>query len=76
MVINRREVTYEEGSEFAKKNKMLFFECSAKTGYNIDEVFFESAKAIIKRINEKYYDLNSEVKNLYLNSRHVVSNKV
>jgi GTPase SAR1 family protein len=40
---------------------MLFFECSAKTGYNIEEVFQESAKVIAKRIQDTYYDLSSEV---------------
>ena len=34
----RREITYEEGKEFAIKNGMLFYETSAKTNYNIDEV--------------------------------------
>ncbi len=33
-----REVSYEEGLELANKNKMLFFETSAKTSYNIEEV--------------------------------------
>ncbi len=57
----RREVTYEEGAEFAKKHNMLFFECSAKTGYNIEEVFTESAKEISKKISNNYYDLSNDV---------------
>ena len=31
-----RQVTFEEGEEFAKDNGMLFFEISAKTGHNIE----------------------------------------
>jgi hypothetical protein len=40
---------------------MLFFETSAKTGYNIDECFQQSCRSISKRINEDYYDLTNEV---------------
>ena len=53
-------MTYEEGLELANKNKMLFFETSAKTGYNIDEVFTASAKEISKKIECNYYDLTNE----------------
>ncbi len=34
----RREVSYEEGNEFAKKYNLFFMEVSAKNGYNIEEV--------------------------------------
>ena len=64
LLINiRREVTYEEGLAFALKNKMMFFECSAKTGFNIEEVFAESAKQIARKITEGFYDLTNEVWN-------------
>ena len=46
--------------EFANKHNMLFFESSAKTGYNIDEVFMQSAKTIAQKIDNKFYDLTSE----------------
>jgi hypothetical protein len=39
---------------------MLFFETSAKTSYNIDEVFMSSAKEIAKKIESNYYDLTNE----------------
>lgn len=48
---------------------MIFFETSAKTHFNIDEVLFLfiqifsiSANEIGKKINENYYDLTDEVK--------------
>ena len=57
---DEREVSYEEGENFAKENNMLFFETSAKSGENIENVFYESAEIIDKKIEEGYYNLNSE----------------
>jgi len=39
LIVASRQVTYEEGAEFANQNGLLFVECSAKTGYNVDSVF-------------------------------------
>ena len=36
---NNREIDYIEASEYARQNNMLYFEVSAKTGYNIDKLF-------------------------------------
>ena len=55
-----REVTEEEGKEFAEKNGMIFFETSAKTGQNVEEVFKQSATLIAKKIKENYYDLEND----------------
>ena len=38
---------------------MLFFETSAKTGYNIDECFHECTKNISRKINEDFYDFQA-----------------
>ncbi len=57
---DKREVTIEEGQDFAKKNNLMFFETSAKTGDNISKVFEDSAKEINDKINEGYYDLESD----------------
>lgn len=50
--------------DYAIKNKMMFFECSAKTGFNIEEVFIESAKQIAKKIKDGFYDLSNEVNSI------------
>ena len=34
-----REVSKEEGQAFADLHNLIFFETSAKTGHNIDELF-------------------------------------
>ena len=57
---DRRIITYDEGNEFAIKNGLIFGETSAKTGEGIEEIFKKSAQEIDKKMNENYYDLNSE----------------
>ena len=58
--LDNREVSEEEGREFAEKNGMLFFETSAKTGKNVEELFKESVKVIDQKIKENYYDLEND----------------
>ena len=58
---NNRQVSFEEGKEMAKNNNMMFFETSAKTGENVNLIFEESAKEINNKINQGYYDLDSDI---------------
>ena len=39
---------------------MLFFETSAETGKNIEEIFIKAAYEIAKRIDKKFYDLDND----------------
>lgn len=55
-----RQVTTEEGEEFANRYGIRFFETSAKNSININEVFSESIEFIADRIEKKYYDLDNE----------------
>ena len=55
-----RQVMKEEGKELAEKNGIPFYETSAKTGENVNEVFFKSAEEIVEKINKGFYDLDDE----------------
>ena len=56
-----REVSYEEGMEFAKRNKLIFFETSAKTSENVDDTFTHVTRIIFTNIQRgNVYDLANE----------------
>ena len=57
---DKRQVSQEEGQELAEKYGLEFYETSAKTGSNVDEVFFKSADEIAHKIDQGYYDLDNE----------------
>ena len=58
---DKRVVSFDEGSEIAMKNGMIFMETSAKTGEGVNEIFKKSAEEIEKKMAENYYDLNSSI---------------
>ena len=65
---NEREVTFQEGKDFADNNGMKFIETSAKTNQNVDEAFEILIDEVIKNnkdilVNERRIVL--EKKNVY-----------
>jgi len=58
--LDRREVSYEEGANFARDNGLVFTETSAKTSQNVEEAFTNTARKIYENIQNNVYDLSSE----------------
>ncbi|KAF4660239.1 Ras- protein Rab-2A [Perkinsus olseni] len=58
--LERREVSYEEGAQFAKGNNLIFLEASAKTAQNVEEAFLQTARKIYENILAGVYDLSNE----------------
>ena len=55
-----RQVSQEEGQTLAREHNILFIECSAKERVNIDEIFFNVAKEIKRRIETGLIDITVE----------------
>jgi GTPase SAR1 family protein len=49
----KRQVSYEQGKEFADTYGMKFIETSAKTNHNVQESFVTMTKEIISQIQDK-----------------------
>jgi Ras-related protein Rab-2A len=58
--LDRREVSYEEGAEFARQHGLVFRETSAKTAQNVEEAFIQTGQKIYENIQNNVYDLSSE----------------
>ena len=57
---DRRQVSKDEGQELADKYGIQFYETSAKTGDNVESIFYNSADEIAKKIEQNYYDLDND----------------
>jgi Ras-related protein Rab-2A len=52
---SQRVVSREEAEKFARENKLLYIEASAKTGFNVNETFLRTGKEVLTKI------LNGEI---------------
>ena len=59
-----REVTFEEGKQFAIQNNCLFIETSAKTGKGIKESFFTLFEQILELRGQKPQEFDDFINNL------------
>ena len=57
---SRRQVSFEEGERFARENGLIFMETSAKTAYNVEDVFLKTSSMIYENIDRGVYDLSSD----------------
>ena len=57
---DKRKISTDEGKDVAAQNGLIFMETSAKTGEGVNEIFEKTALEITKKMEENYYDLNSE----------------
>jgi Ras-related protein Rab-2A len=57
---HKRQVSTEEGEQFAKEHGLIFFETSAKTASNVEEAFLQTANKIYEKLQSGVYDLGNE----------------
>ncbi len=63
-----RKITTEEGMQVASKYGIPFFECSAKTGVNVNEVFHRIGADILeKTLKNRYETVDSQANGANLN---------
>ncbi len=57
---DQRQVSTEEGTQFARKNDLVFFETSAKTSYGVEDTFTQVTKQIYQGVLSQKYDSDGE----------------
>jgi hypothetical protein len=65
-----RKISYQEAAEFASKYKFPFYESSAKTNHNVQDIFFQCVRLfweekIIKENEEKLKNKKKVKKGLF-----------
>lgn len=57
---HRRAVSFEEGKAFADANGLIFMETSAKTAFNVEQAFINTAEKIHDNITSGVIDVSNE----------------
>ena len=57
---DKRQVTTEEGKQFADENNLKFYETSALNGNNIEEIFVQSATDLVTKLENGDFQDNFE----------------
>lgn len=57
---HRRAVSFEEGKAFADANGLIFMETSAKTAFNVEQAFINTAEKIHENILSGAIDISNE----------------
>jgi len=57
---HRRAVSTDEGQAFADANGLLFLETSAKTAFNVEQAFLQTAEKIHSKISNGEIDVSNE----------------
>eukprot|EP00979_Chaetoceros_neogracilis_P008776 scaffold1969_cov226-Chaetoceros_neogracile.AAC.2 len=57
---HRRAVSYEEGKAFADTNGLIFMETSAKTAFNVEQAFINTAEKIHENILSGVIDVSND----------------
>lgn len=78
-LVYERVVSYEEGKEYAEKHNMLFIEASSIKNENVEDVFINIAKNILRKIENENIDIynnsNGIKVGIYKNSKFMDNKK-
>jgi Ras-related protein Rab-2A len=66
-----RQVSEEEGQDFADKNGLLFFEASAKSSENVEMIFTTSATIFYEKFKDGLVDFKSDAQGVTLGPKQM-----
>ncbi|KAL3311110.1 Ras- protein Rab-2A [Cichlidogyrus casuarinus] len=65
---SKRQVSKEEGENFAREHNLIFLETSAKTASNVEDAFINTASEICQKIQDGQLDVNNDSTGIKLGS--------